>query len=291
MSASQNAPPLAPGLYVVATPIGNLADITLRALAVLAGVDQIACEDTRHSKTLLTHHGIRTPAFAAHMHNEAAAAERIVRLISEGQRIALVSDAGTPGISDPGAVIVAAVRDAGLPVVPIPGASALACALSGSGLPPGAVTFVGFLPAKAAARRKALDALGSCPGSLVFYEAPHRVIETVVDMATALGGLRSCLVARELTKRFETLHQLPLGETADWLQGDPDRQRGEFVLVIGPADDANPTATDADRLMRVLLEELPPNQAARLAAKATGLGRQTLYQRALQLKPGAPEGE
>ncbi len=279
------APPLPPALYVVATPIGNLGDITLRAIGVLRGVDRIACEDTRHSRGLLQHHGIATPLFAVHQHNEAASAARIVEALQQGERIALVSDAGTPGISDPGAVVVAAVRAAGLPVVPVPGASALACALSASGLPPGPVTFAGFLPAKAAARRKVLADLAALPGALVFYEAPHRVLDSLADMAAVLGGERSCLIARELTKRFESLHELPLGEAAAWLEADADRQRGEFVLLVTPPAAQAIDAATADRLMRVLLEELPPNQAARLAAKATGIDRQTLYRRALELKP------
>jgi 16S rRNA (cytidine1402-2'-O)-methyltransferase len=283
MTASPLALP--PALYVVATPIGNLSDITLRALDVLRGVDRIACEDTRHSRPLLHHHGISTPLFAVHQHNEAASAARIVEALLQGERIALISDAGTPGVSDPGAVVVAAVRAAGLAVVPIPGPSALACALSASGLPPGPVTFVGFLPAKAAARRKALTPLAAVPGALVFYEAPHRVLESVADMAATLGGQRQCLVARELTKRFETLHRLPLAEAAAWLGADADRQRGEFVLLVEPAPEQAADAAAADGLMRVLLEELPPNQAARLAAKATGIDRQTLYRRALELKP------
>lgn len=280
-----NSPQLPPALYVVATPIGNLGDITLRALDVLGSVDRIACEDTRHSRPLLQHHGIGTPLFAVHQHNEAASAARIVEALQQGERIALISDAGTPGISDPGAVVVAAVRAAGLSIVPIPGASALACALSASGLPPGPVTFVGFLPAKAAARRKALAGLAALPGALVFYEAPHRVVESVADMAKVLGSERQCLIARELTKRFETLHRLPLSEAAAWLEADPDRQRGEFVLLVEPAPEAAADSAAADALMRVLLEELPPNQAARLAAKATGIERQTLYRRALELKP------
>jgi len=277
--------PLPPALYVVATPIGNLGDMTLRALEVLRGVDRIACEDTRHSRPLLQHHGISTPLFAVHQHNEAASAERIVEALQQGERIALISDAGTPGISDPGAVVVAAVRAAGLSVVPIPGPSALACALSASGLPPGPVTFAGFLPAKAAARRKALGDLAALPGALVFYEAPHRVVDAMTDMASVLGGERRCVVARELTKRFETLHRLPLSEAAAWLEADPDRQRGEFVLLVEPAPEQATDAAAADGLMRVLLEELPPNQAARLAAKATGIERQTLYRRAMELKP------
>ena len=279
------APPLPPALYVVATPIGNLGDITLRALDVLRGVDRIACEDTRHSKPLLQHHEIRTPLFAVHQHNEAASAARIVEALQQGERIALISDAGTPGVSDPGAVVVAAVRAAHLPVVPVPGPSALACALSASGMPPGPVTFAGFLPAKAAARRKALAELAAAPGALVFYEAPHRVLESVADMATTLGGERQCLIARELTKRFETLHRLPLAEAPAWLEADSDRQRGEFVLVVEPAPGREVDAGAADALLRVLLDELPPNQAARLGAKATGIERQTLYRRALELKP------
>jgi len=285
-----SAPLLPPALYVVATPIGNLGDITLRALEVLRGVDRIACEDTRHSQRLLERHDIRTPLFAVHMHNEAASAERIVEALRRGERIALVSDAGTPGVSDPGAVVVAAVRAAGLTVVPIPGASALTCALSASGLLPGPVTFIGFLPTKSAARRKVLETMATLPGALVVYEAPHRVLESLTDMAATLGGERHCLIARELTKRFETLQRLPLQSAAGWLTEDADRQRGEFVLVIEAAPEQTADAASADALLRVLLEELPPNQAARLAAKATGIDRQTLYRRAMTLKPGqAPE--
>ena len=285
-----DTPPLPPALYVVATPIGNLGDITLRALEVLRGVDRIACEDTRHSRLLLQHHGIGTPLFAVHQHNEAASAARIVEALQQGERIALISDAGTPGISDPGAVVAAAVRAAGLAVVPIPGPSALTCALSASGLPPGPVTFVGFLPAKAAARRKALGELAALPGALMFYEAPHRVLDALADMAAMLGGERLCLIARELTKRFETLHRLPLAEAATWVGADADRQRGEFVIVVEAATGTAAEAKDADALMRVLLEELPPNQAARLAAKATGIERQALYRRALALKPEPKAG-
>lgn len=279
------SPSLPPALYVVATPIGNLADITLRALDVLRDVDRIACEDTRHSRAMLRHHGIDTPLFAAHAHNESVAAARIVEAVRKGQRIALITDAGTPGISDPGALMVAAVRAAGLAVVPVPGPSALSCALSASGLPPGPVTFAGFLPAKAAARRKVLSSLSGLPSALVFYEAPHRVVESVADLAALLGGERLCLVARELTKRFETLHLLPLGEVAAWLGADPDRQRGEFVLVVSAAPESSAQSSAADTLLRTLLEELPPNQAARLAAKASRIDRQTLYRRALELKP------
>jgi len=280
-----SAPTLPPALYVVATPIGNLGDITLRALEVLRGVDRVACEDTRHSRPLLQHHDIRTPLFAVHQHNEAASAARIVEALQQGERIALITDAGTPGVSDPGAVVVAAVRAAGLTVVPIPGPSALACVLSVSGLPPGPVTFAGFLPAKAAARRKALAALAVMPGALVFYEAPHRVLESLADMTASLGGERHCLIARELTKRFETVHRLPLRDAAAWLAAEADRQRGEFVLLVEPAGHGATDIAAVDTLLRVLLEELPPNQAARLAAKATGVGRQALYRRALELRP------
>jgi 16S rRNA (cytidine1402-2'-O)-methyltransferase len=283
-------PQLPPALYVVATPIGNLGDITLRALEVMRGVDRIACEDTRHSRLLLQHHGIGTPLFAVHQHNEAASAARIVEALQHGERIALISDAGTPGISDPGAVVAAAVREAGLIVVPIPGPSAVTCALSASGLPQGPVTFAGFLPAKAAARRKALSELATLPGALVFYEAPHRVLDALADMAARLGSERLCLIARELTKRFETLHRLPLAEATTWIGVDPDRQRGEFVIVVESAAVTGVEVKGADALLRVLLEELPPNQAARLAAKATGMERQALYRRALALKPQAAAG-
>jgi len=273
-------------LYVVATPIGNLADITLRALEVLRNVDRIACEDTRHTRTLLAHHGITTPTFAAHQHNERVVADKITGLLREDKAVALVSDAGTPGVSDPGARIVSAVRDAGLPVVAVPGPCALICALSASGLDAPTVTFAGFLPARSAARRKALEVLAATPGALAVYEAPHRVLDTLSDMADILGADRHCSIARELTKRFENIHRLRLGEAVAWLQTDPDRQRGEFVLLIEPAVERTTNVADADVLMRVLLQELPPNQAARLAAKATGLDRQTLYRRALELRSG-----
>ncbi len=272
-------------LYIVATPIGNLRDLTLHALDVLRSVDLIAAEDTRNTQGLLSAYGIQARLTPLHEHNEQAAAVRLVATLQEGKSVAYVSDAGTPGISDPGARLVAAARAAGVVVVPIPGASAVATALSVSGLE-SPWLFVGFLPAKASGRRRALEGLRDLPYALVFYEAPHRVKETVVDLCALLGGDRHILFARELTKRFEQLHACPLDEALAWLEADENHQRGEFVLVLDPPAAQEADDTEARRVLALLLEELPVKQAAHLAARLTGARKNTLYQLALAMKQG-----
>lgn len=271
-------------LYVVATPLGNLRDITLRALDVLATADVIAAEDTRVTTVLLRHYGIATRAVSLHEHNEARRAAHIESLLRSGKSVAIVSDAGTPAVSDPGARLVAAIRDAGLPVVPIPGPNAAVAAISVAGLVAQRFVFLGFLPPSAKARRTLLASAARLPVAIVVYEAPHRVARTMNELAEALGGTRTIVVAREVTKKFETIARLPLHEAAAWLDADPIRQRGEFVLVVdGPresaSDEADASAIDIDRLLAALAEELPPARAARVAAAVTGLARETLYAR------------
>ncbi|WP_114809453.1 16S rRNA (cytidine(1402)-2'-O)-methyltransferase [Paraburkholderia kururiensis] len=275
----------AAALYVVATPIGNAADITLRALHVLGLVDRIAAEDTRNTGQLLSRYGLSKPLLAVHEHNEREAAQRVIEHLRAGERVAYVSDAGTPGISDPGAKLVDAVRAAGFAVVPLPGASALATALSVAGDWAGTFTFLGFLPTKAKQRITALQSLASHSHAMVFYEAPHRVIESVQALADAFGGARRLLIARELTKLHEAIHCCTLAEGPAWLAGDPNRQRGEFVLVVeGAPTQPSGGVEDHDALLRTLLEELPVKGAAKVAAALTGVSRNDLYARALELK-------
>ncbi len=272
-------------LYVVATPIGNLRDIGLRALDVLRGVDLVAAEDTRVTQGLLAAYGIRKPLAALHEHNETQVTPRLIDALRSGQRIALVSDAGTPGVSDPGAYLVRAVREAGLPLIPVPGPSALTTALSVAGLASPQWLFHGFLPARAQARRQALEELADLPFHLVFYEAPHRVLESVADMVTVLGKHRTLTLARELTKRYEQVVTLPLDEAAAWLAADPNRLRGEFVLIVSGAQRSGlPDTTAARKVLVTLLQELPASQAARLAARLTGIQRGLLYEWALAMK-------
>lgn len=274
-------------LYVVATPIGNLSDVTLRALDVLRTVDVIAAEDTRVTLRLLDRHGIAGKLLAVHEHNERAAAERITSLLAEGKSVALVSDAGTPGIADPGAHVVAAVRAAGYPVVPVPGPSAAIAALSASGFESSRFLFCGFLPARAAERRSMLADLATQTAVLVFYEAPHRVVDCVADLCEALGGGREIVFARELTKIHETFHRCRLDEAVAWLQADDNHRRGEFVLLVGGAAEAkHGEDADVDGTLRVLLDELPLKQAVAIAVKLTGGSRNALYERALALKGG-----
>ncbi|WP_042299307.1 16S rRNA (cytidine(1402)-2'-O)-methyltransferase [Paraburkholderia kururiensis] len=277
----------AAALYVVATPIGNTADITLRALHVLGLADRIAAEDTRNTGQLLSRYGISKPLLAVHEHNEREAAQRVIEHLRAGERVAYVSDAGTPGISDPGAKLVDAVRAAGFAVVPLPGASALATALSVAGDWAGTFTFLGFLPNKAKQRTSALQSLASHSHAMVFYEAPHRVVETVQALGDAFGAERRLLIARELTKLHEAVHCCTLAEGPAWLAADPNRQRGEFVLVVegAPAQQSG-SAADHDALLRILLEELPVKGAAKVAAALTGASRNDLYARALELKEG-----
>ena len=269
---------------MVATPIGNLADITLRALDTLRTVDTVFAEDTRDARRLLAHHGITAKLASLHAHNEPDAARAILRLLGAGRDAALVTDAGTPAISDPGALAVREARAAGFAVVPIPGASAAIAALSVAGVQ-GPFAFVGFLPAKAAARRRELESWRTFPHTLVFYEAPHRMLECVDDLATVLRGERTVVVARELTKAFETVHACPLAAARAWLEEDPNRLRGEFVVVVSgaPAPAGEETA-EGERMLVSLLQELPVSAAVRLAAEITGAPRKRLYEKALRLK-------
>lgn len=273
-------------LYVVATPIGNLRDISLRALDILATVEMIAAEDTRTTGHLLTHHSIAGKMMALHQHNERAATERIVALLAAGKSVALVTDAGTPGISDPGAIVVSLVRERGYRVTPIPGTNAAVCALSASGIVEPHFLFYGFLPTKTGARKRALEGLKSQPHTLVFYEAPHRILECVADLATVLGANRQITLARELTKLFETIHTCALGDALAWLQADVNQQKGEFVLLLSGVEAQNETGiSDLSRhTLELLLENLPLKQAVKLAAEITGESRKMLYALALLLK-------
>lgn len=273
-------------LYVVATPIGNLKDMTLRAIETLKEVDAIAAEDTRHTSGLLSHFGISKKLFAVHEHNEQQSALKLIATLSAGESIALVTDAGTPGISDPGAVVVNLVRNAGFKVVPIPGVSAVIAALSVSGISQNGFMFHGFLPASGAARRKALDILKEHTVTLVFYEAPHRIIESIQDMAIVLGADRRVTFAREITKTFETIHTCLLSDAANWLTADINQQRGEFVLLVeaAPQKIAESLSDNTVRILKVLLAELPLKQAVKLAADITQDKKNDLYEYALTLK-------
>lgn len=273
-----------PALYVVATPLGNLGDITLRALEVLRGADVIACEDTRHTRRLLDHYDIRASLFALHEHNEAAAADKLLALLSAGKCVALVSDAGTPGVSDPGARAVAVLRAAGYPVIPLPGPNAAIAALSASGINDPHFLFYGFLPTKPGARRAAIEAVKPIPASLVFYEAPHRISETLADLAALLEPARELVVARELTKLFEEIARMPLAEGPGWLALDDNRSRGEFVLIVSAPPPAEELPANALSTLKLLLAELPLKQAVRLAAEISGAPKNALYERALALK-------
>jgi 16S rRNA (cytidine1402-2'-O)-methyltransferase len=287
------APPtraVAGSLYVVATPLGNLRDVTLRALDILASVDVIAAEDTRTSAVLLRHHGITTRTMSLHAHNERQRVEAVVGLLAAGRSVALVSDAGTPAISDPGALLARGVRAAGHPVVPMPGPSAITTAISAAGLAAEAFLFAGFLPTQAKARRERLAWLAPLPVALVFYEAPHRVRATIHELGTALDPARSLVVAREITKTFEAIATMPLADAPAWMDADPNRQRGEFVLIVdvaAPAGTAPELTPETERWLVALLEELPPARAARVVAAVSGVARDTVYARALVLKTKA----
>jgi 16S rRNA (cytidine1402-2'-O)-methyltransferase len=272
-------------LYVVATPIGNLADISARAVEVLGAVDLVAAEDTRHTQQLLAHHGIRRPLQAYHDHSGPAAAERILACLAEGGSVALVSDAGTPLLADPGYRLVRAVQDAGHRVVPIPGASAMLAALSAAGLPSDRFAFEGFLPARGDARRRRLGELAQAPHTLVFFEAPHRLLDTLNDLVDVIGPEREAALARELTKRFETLRRGPLGELRDWVAQDADQQRGEIVLLLDRAPD---TAQELEpallELLVAMAGHMPPKQAAALVAAYSGLRKNELYAALLEAR-------
>ncbi|MCB6182619.1 16S rRNA (cytidine(1402)-2'-O)-methyltransferase [Leeia sp. TBRC 13508] len=282
-------------LYVVATPIGNLQDMTVRATSVLGQVDIVAAEDTRVSGGLLRHLGVRPRLIASHEHNERSSAEKIVTMLQEGQDVAVISDAGTPGVSDPGAVVVAAVLAAGLKVVPIPGPSAAIAAVSASGFTETTFRFVGFLPPKRGARVEAILQLAEDESLQIIYEAPHRILDCLTDLRDTLGVDREIVICRELTKTFETIRRLPLGEAVEWVSGDSNQQRGEFVLVLSacqkPVTTEEGLPADADRLLQILIAELPLKQAVGLAVKITGLAKNELYQHALNLKAALEDEE
>jgi len=272
-------------LYVVATPIGNVADITLRALHVLALADVVACEDTRNTAQLLARYGLSKTLLAAHEHNEREVAEKLITRLQAGERIALVSDAGTPAVSDPGARIVDAVRNAGLRVMPLPGASAGLAALSASGLLNDRFHFYGFLPAKGKQRATALTALLGMAATMVFYEAPHRIVETVDALTTVFEPTREVVFARELTKLFEEIHRCPLSEAAAWVAADAHRLRGEYVILLaGATIEREGDEVEAERVLKILMAECPLKQAAALAAQLTGQKKNALYELALRLK-------
>ena len=266
-------------LYVVATPIGNLADASPRAVEVLRSVDLVACEDTRTTRTLLGHYGISTRTVALHEHNERTAAKGLIEALRAGKNVALVSDAGTPGIADPGALLVAEAHRAGLRVSPVPGPSAAAAAFSAAGFAAPGYRFAGFLPASGGARRKAIAALdGLLP--VILYEAPHRVARTLEELAQRLGPQREIVLARELSKKFEEVARLTLGETKAWLAA-PHRQQGEFVIVVAGGEEREAPAVDAERVLDALLESLAPSEAAKIAARITGQPKGELYRKAL----------
>lgn len=271
-------------LHIIATPIGNLQDISSRALDVLRSVSLIAAEDTRHSARLLQHFGIQTPTTACHDHNEREKSERLVQRMLDGESMALISDAGTPLVSDPGYHLVRQARAAGVRVSPVPGACALIAALSAAGLPSDRFAFEGFLPAKAHARKLRLEGLAAESRTWMLYEAPHRLLECLEDMLEVLGADRQVVLARELTKTFETIKGAPLAELVEWVRGDSDQQRGECVLVVegAPQRDQDALNPEVERVLDILLEELPVKQAAALAAKITGEKKNKLYQLALE---------
>ncbi|WP_398492332.1 16S rRNA (cytidine(1402)-2'-O)-methyltransferase [Variovorax sp.] len=285
-------------LYVVATPIGNLADITLRALHVLQLVDAVACEDTRHTQSLLRAYGIDRPGaqlLALHQHNEAEAAQAVVARLAQGERIAYVSDAGTPGVSDPGARLVAAVHAAGLRALPLPGASSVTTLVGAAGLlsdgsgdsASSAFVFAGFLPSKAGERDSAVQALAQEPRAVVLLEAPHRI--EPLARALAVLGERRVTVGRELTKQFEEIATLAASALPGWFAAERDRTRGEFALVLHPVAVAADDGAEGERVLRLLLAELPVKTAVKLAAEITGAPRNTLYDTALRIRNAADE--
>ena len=283
ISAAANAP--LGSLYVVATPIGNLDDISARALTVLRNVALIAAEDTRHSARLMQHFGIGTPLAACHEHNEREQGGRFLTRLLAGEDVALISDAGTPLISDPGYHLVRQARAAGIAVVPVPGACALIAALSAAGLPSDRFIFEGFLPAKAAGRRARLEQVKEEPRTLIFYEAPHRILECLQDMQAVFGDERPALLARELTKTFETLKGMPLAELAAWVAADSNQQRGECVVLVAgwqAPEGEEAVSAEAMRVLNLLLAEMPLKRAAALAAEITGVRKNVLYQVALE---------
>ena len=272
-------------LYIVATPIGNLADISARAIDVLSSVDLIAAEDTRHSKFLLQHHGIETSTISLHEHNEQQRSELLLSKIVDGNSIALISDAGTPLISDPGFRLVNMAREKGIKVVPIPGACAVITALSASGLSAERFTFEGFLPPKVTARRQALEKLVSEPRTMIFYESPKRMVGCLQDMLAVFGGERKACLARELTKMFETIVTLPLAELVEIVIMDTNHQKGEIVLLVeGESTVADTDETEQARVLQILLDEVSLKQAAAITASILGIKKNKAYEMALKLQ-------
>lgn len=276
-------------LYIVATPIGNLADMSHRALDILRQVDLIAAEDTRHSSRLTQHFGIATRLVSYHDFSTRTREDSILADLQAGRSVALISDAGTPLISDPGYTLVARARELGITVTPVPGPCALTAALSAAGVPTDRFAFEGFPPHKQGARRQMFESLASDTRTLVFYESPHRISESVADMRDLFGGERRAVICRELTKTWETIHGDTLAGLCDWLMCDDNNRRGEFVVVV---HGASPPQTDAlssevERQLQILLEELPVKQAAALAARLSGLKKNALYKRALELSGAA----
>ena len=273
-------------LYVVSTPIGNLQDLTPRAIETLNRVDLIAAEDTRHSGRLMQHFAISTPMVALHDHNERQRAQSLVQKLAEGQSIALISDAGTPLISDPGYHLVSAVRDAGYQVVPVVGPCALIAGLSVSGLATDRFSFYGFLPAKSSGRRQQLQQLERVTHTQVFYESPHRIVATVDDIVAVMGANRRLVLARELTKTFETVYCAKASEVQAWLAADHNQQKGEFVVLLEGAEpqQLQEIGPEEERMLTLLLAELPIKKAAAITASMTGHKKKALYDRALELQ-------
>ncbi len=274
-------------LYIVATPIGNMGDITERALQTLREVELIAAEDTRHSARLLNHHAIKSHCIALHEHNERNASAGLIKRLEQGDSIALISDAGTPLISDPGFYLVREVQQAGYRVVPIPGASALIAALSVAGLPSDRFSFEGFLPSKREARRRTLEKLSQETRTLIFYESTHRIFDSLHDMAEIFGAQRQAAVVRELTKTFETVHRAELGALCEWMAADDNQRRGEFVVLVHgaePSQSLERVEIDPQALLIELMALQPPKKAAAIVAKLTGLKKNALYELGLRLK-------
>ncbi len=273
-------------LYVVATPIGNLQDISQRAIEVLRDADLIAAEDTRHSMRLLSHLGISTRVTSYHEHNEDAKSRQLIEQMQRGCKVALISDAGTPLISDPGYQLVRCAHRHGIRVTPIPGASALVAALSASGIASDRFVFEGFLPARQGARLLRLEQLAEESRTLIFYESSHRILASIADLGEVFGGDRTLCIARELTKKFETIHSAAVADALAWLQSDADQQRGEFVLIVAGnmAVQSDEVTTSVRQVLEVLLADLPLKQAVQLAAKITGHKKNELYQQALALQ-------
>lgn len=280
MSNNENA-----SLYIVATPIGNLSDMSQRAIEILQSVDVIAAEDTRHSGILLQHFAIKTPSISLHDHNEQQRSETLLERLQQGESVALISDAGTPLISDPGYKLVSLVREHGIPVVPIPGSCAVIAALSASGLPSDRFTFEGFLPSKQGARQQALQLLVDENRTMIFYDAPRRVQNTLEDMVTVFGGERKACVARELTKLHETITTRPLAELLEWVSEDSNQRKGEcVVLVEGIKEKKDSSETEINRVLSLLLKELPVKKAAAITASLLEVSKNTAYDMALKLQ-------